>query len=276
MSLSLKEQILAAAEAIRSCTSREFDIGIILGTGLGDLADRIESPVVIPYEDIPHFPESTVAFHAGRLVCGELAGRSVLVMQGRFHYYEGYAMSHITLPIRVMSELGIESLLITNAAGGIVPDLTPGSVSLIRDHINLMGDNPLIGPHEPYLGERFPDMSDPYDPEYRSLVQEVAGELDIPVRETVYAAISGPTFETPAEIRMLQLCGAESVGMSVIPEVLVARQLKMRVLALSIITDQSLPTEMQPISHKEVSQVAKIVGPTLQKLVIHLLERIDL
>lgn len=249
-------------------------IGVILGTGLGELAERVEQPIVLPYAEIPHFPESTVKFHAGRLVAGQLRGKSLLVMQGRFHRYEGYPLSEVTLPVRVMARLGVKTLLVTNAAGGIRPHLTPGTLALIRDHINLMGDNPLIGPHDESFGERFPDMSEPYCRRLRQSAQEAARALGMTLPETVYAAVSGPSFETPAEIRMLQILGADTVGMSVVPEVIVARQMGMEVLALTAVTDQALPDAMAPISHEEVSRVAKEMTPAFIKLATEIIARI--
>ncbi|MBN1464235.1 purine-nucleoside phosphorylase [candidate division KSB1 bacterium] len=249
-------------------------IGLILGTGLGTLGDKIQRATMINYGEIPYFPESTVEFHAGKLISGTLAGQAVLAMQGRFHYYEGYTMQEITLPIRVMHQLGIRTLIISNAAGGIREELSPGTLALINDHINLMGDNPLIGTFDPFLGSRFPDMSEPYSVKLRHLAHKAAEDLGIKLVDSIYAAVSGPSFETPAEIRMLRAFGIDSIGMSVVPEVLVARQLAMDVLGLSAITDQSLPEEMQPISHEQVSRVAKEITPTFNALVEEIIKRI--
>ncbi len=264
---SYKQQISQAVDYISKHIGRDIQIGIILGTGLGPLAEEIENAHVIPYGEIPNFPESTVKFHNGRLVIGDLADKSVLTMQGRFHFYEGYSMRSITLPIRVMHQLGVKTLILSNAAGGIRERTPAGTIALIKDHINLMGDNPLIGPYDEFLGERFPDMSQPYSKRLRNIARTVARELDIPVIEAVYAAVSGPSYETAAEIRMLQSIGVDAVGMSVVPEVLVARQLGMDVLTVTVITDQALPDQMLPVSHDEVSAVADKVGPDFRRLV---------
>lgn len=269
-----KNKILQAASFLQERLSEPPQIGLILGTGLGDLADKIQNPIVLSYGEIPHFPESTVKFHAGQLIAGQLEGKSVFAMQGRFHYYEGYKMRDITLPIRVMFQLGIRTLIVTNAAGGIREHLTPGSLALINDHINLMGDNPLIGPYDDFLGSRFPDMSEPYSKKLRQLAHATAEDLNISLIDNIYAAVSGPSFETPAEIKMLQILGADSVGMSVVPEVLTARQLGMDVLGISAITDQALPDNMPPISHEEVSRVAKEMTPRFVALVSEIIKRI--
>jgi len=265
--LELKEQILQAASFIRNADSRKPTVGLILGTGLGTLADELSNTKTFSYKEIPHFPESTVKFHKGRLLIGELSGKILVTMQGRFHYYEGYPMRQITLPVRVMQQLGVETLIVTNAVGGIREHLVPGSLAAINDHINLMGDNPLIGPYDEFLGVRFPDMSEPYSRRLLRLAHQVAERNGVHLFDTVYAAVSGPSFETPAEIRMLQILGADTVGMSVVPEVLVARQMDVEVLGLSAITDQALPENTPEVSHEEVSQVANRIGPVLAKLV---------
>lgn len=265
--IKYKQQITQAADFISGHISRDPQIGIVLGTGLGPLAEEIKNARAIPYGEIPNFPESTVKFHKGRLVLGDLVGKSVFAMQGRFHYYEGYPMRSITLPVRVMHQLGIKTLILSNAAGGIRERTPAGTIALIKDHINLMGNNPLIGPYEEFLGERFPDMSQPYSKRLRNIAQDVAAELDIPVIEAVYAAVSGPSYETAAEIRMLQTLDVDAVGMSVVPEVLVARQLGMEVLTVTVITDQALPDKMLPVSHEQVSAVADKVGPDFRRLV---------
>jgi purine-nucleoside phosphorylase len=263
----LKNQVQEAATFIAARCEINADIGIILGTGLGPLADEMKNAVIIPYHEIPHFPESTVKFHAGRLVVGTLNGKSVMAMQGRFHYYEGYAMQKITLPVRVMHRMGIRRLIVTNAAGGIRDRLPAGTIAVITDHINMMGANPLIGPYDESLGERFPDMSEPYSKRLRQLTHRIADQLGISVADTVYAAVTGPSYETAAELGMLQLIGADTVGMSVVPEVLVARQLDMEVLAISVITDQALPDKMQQITHEDVSTVADQAGPKFRQLI---------
>jgi purine-nucleoside phosphorylase len=264
--VELKQQVLEAAAWIRKADPREFDLAIILGTGLGALADEMSDARIIAYGDIPHFPESTVKFHAGRLVLGKLEGKTLLAMQGRFHGYEGYPMRQITLPVRVMHELGIRRLILTNAAGGIRPDLVPGSIALIKDHINLMGANPLIGPYDPFLGVRFPDMSEPYSIVLRDLAMKIAAKQGIRLHETIFGAVIGPSFETEAEIRMLQILGVDTVGMSVVPETLVARQLAMEVLGLTAVTDQALPGTMTSVSHEEVNHVASELGPRFRSL----------
>jgi len=264
--VELLEQVRTAAEWIRKEDSRPFDLGIILGTGLGALADEISAARIIPYGEIPHFPESTVKFHAGRLVLGELEGKMVMAMQGRFHGYEGYPLRQVTLPVRVMHALGIRRLILTNAAGGIQPQLVPGSIALIKDHINLMGASPLIGPYDPALGVRFPDMSEPYSAALRRLARQAAAELKIELHETTFGAVMGPAFETEAEIRMLQILGIDTVGMSVVPEVLVARQLEMELLAVTAVTDQSLPGAMNSVSHEQVNHVAAELGPRMRAL----------
>jgi purine-nucleoside phosphorylase len=220
----------------------------------------------LAYEKIPHFPASTVDFHAGQLIAGTIANKNLLVMQGRFHFYEGLEASRVTFPIRVMHELGITDLLLTHAVGGMQPHLKAGTLGCISDHINLMGTHPLIGSHAEHLGTRFPDMSEPYDKRLQSFAHAQAQKLDIPLHRTVYAAVSGPSYETPAEINMLQILGADTIGMSVVPEVLVARQLGMKVLALSVITDQALPEQMVPVSHQEVARVARKTAPKVEKL----------
>ena len=270
--MTLKEKTIQAAEFVSSKIGAKPEIGIILGTGLGSLADRIKDAVVISYSEIPNFPDSTVKFHAGKLICGTLCGKSVMVMQGRFHYYEGYPMRDFTMPVRMMHYLGARTLLVSNAAGGIREHLIPGTLALITDHINLMGMNPLIGPFEDFLGTRFPDMSDPYTKELRDLAHKIARELEINLVDNIYAAISGPSFETPAEIRMLQNLGADSVGMSVVPEALVARQLGMRILGITAITDQALPDSMAELTHEEVSRVAKEITPKFNALVERIIE----
>lgn len=270
---ALPQKIMEAAEFLRKRLPQSPRIGLILGTGLGDLAERVERPMIIPYTEIPHFPESTVKFHAGRFVAGSLRGKSLLVMQGRFHYYEGYPLQQVTLPVRVMAHLGITTLFVTNAAGGIRLHLVPGTLALITDHINLMGNNPLIGAYDEFLGERFPDMSEPYSLRLRRLALATAKEINIPLVENIYAAVSGPSFETQAEIRMLQTLGADSVGMSVVPEVLVARQIGMEVLAITAITDQALPGAMQPITHEEVSRTAKVMTPRFIRLAEEIIAR---
>jgi purine-nucleoside phosphorylase len=265
------QEIEAASAYIHSRDERPVEVGLVLGTGLGLLADEINQATILPYSEIPHFPESTVKFHAGRLVIGSLAGKSVIAMQGRFHYYEGHSMRAITLPIRVMHRLGIRRLVVTHAAGGMRPHLPPGTMAIIADHINMMGANPLLGPYDERLGERFVDMSEPYSLRLRQLAITTAQRLGLELPSTVYAAVSGPSFETQAELRMLQQCGADTVGMSVVPEVLTARQLDMEVLGLTVITDQALPDQMISVSHEQVNEVANKVGPNFRRLVTEII-----
>ncbi len=247
----------------------EPEVGLILGSGLGPLAEEVENPLAIPYSEIPHFPVSTVAGHAGRLVLGRLAGRQVAVMQGRFHYYEGYSLAEVTFPVRVLKALGIKALFLTNAAGGVNPDYTPGDLMLIRDHINLIGDNPLRGPNDADLGPRFPDMSEAWDPDIRAAARRVAEAEGIRVREGVYVALSGPTYETPAEVALLRTVGGDAVGMSTVPEAIVARHAGLRVFGVSCVTNVHLPVGhpgRKEVSHQEVIDVANRAGSDLGRL----------
>ncbi|WML32335.1 purine-nucleoside phosphorylase [Neobacillus sp. OS1-32] len=234
-------------------------IGLILGSGLGVLADEIEQPVKIPYHDIPDFPVSTVEGHAGQLVFGVLNGVEVVAMQGRFHFYEGYDMEKVTFPVRVMKQLGVEILIVTNAAGGVNESFSPGDLMIIKDHINNMGTNPLIGPNDVKLGERFPDMSETYSKELRVIAKEVAAQLKIPVKEGVYFANPGPVYETPAEIRMIRTLGGDAVGMSTVPEVIVARHSRMKVLGISCISNMAAGILDQPLAHEEVIETTEKV-----------------
>lgn len=261
------EQTERAAEAIRKKMKQTPKIGLVLGSGLGVLAEEIANPVTIPYGEIPHFPVSTVQGHAGQLVIGDLESQPVVAMQGRFHFYEGYSMKEVTFPVRVMKALGVETLLVTNAAGGINTHFEAGDLMLIRDHLNLMFTNPLIGPNYQEWGERFPDMSEAYDPVYRRLANRVAEALDIPLKEGVYAGMTGPSYETPAEIRMLRRMGADAVGMSTVPEVLVARHAGIRVLGISCISNMAAGILPQPLSHDEVVETAERVKPRFIQLV---------
>lgn len=246
--------IRAAAEVVRGRSAVEPRIGIVLGTGLGGLAERIEVETAIPYEEVPGFPLSTVESHSGRLLLGHLGGKPVVAMQGRFHRYEGYTLRQVTFPVRVMRALGAEVLLVSNACGGMNPLWSPGDLVLISDHLNLIGDNPLVGANVEALGPRFPDMSEPYDAELRALAQRVALERGIPLHSGVYAAVAGPNLETRAEYRMLRALGADVVGMSTVPEVIVAVHGGMRVLGISIITDACLPDAL------EVADIERIIG----------------
>lgn len=257
--ISEKAQNVKLAEARRYIMEQVPslpELGIILGSGLGTFADLVEEKVVIPYKDIPHFPISTVEGHAGQLVFGKVAGRKVMVMQGRFHYYEGYSMQEVTFPIRVMQVLGATGLIVTNAAGGINSAFHPGDLILIKDHLNLMGDNPLRGANLLSLGPRFPDLSEGYDLEWRQKALTIARELGINPQEGVYAAMSGPNYETPAEIRYLRTIGADMVGMSTVPEVIVANHGGMQVLGISCVTNMAAGILAQKLNHSEVMETA--------------------
>jgi purine-nucleoside phosphorylase len=242
-------------------------LGIILGTGLGGLVKEIAAAEVIPYDQIPNFPVSTVEGHAGRLIFGTLSGRAVMVMQGRFHYYEGYSMQQITFPVRVMKALGARTMLVSNACGGVNPSYAAGDIMIMADHINFMGDNPLLERNEESLGPRFPDMCRAYDPELIALAQRVALAERIKVQQGVYMAFSGPNLETAAEYRMARAMGADVVGMSSVPEVIVARHAGLRVLGLSIVTDMGLPDALQPASLEHILQVAAATEPAFVRLV---------
>lgn len=250
-------------------------IGIILGTGLGGLVNEIEIRQEIHYKDIPNFPLSTVESHAGKLILGNLAGKMVLAMQGRFHYYEGYTMQQITLPVRVMYELGIRTLIISNACGGMNPQFSRGDLMLLDDHINLIGDNPLIGPNLDEYGPRFPDMSEPYSKRLIKLAEQTALENQVILRKGVYLAVSGPNLETKAEYRFLRATGADVVGMSTIPEDIVAVHMGMDVLAISVITDECFPDSLQPVSVEEIVATANKAEPRLTLLMKEIIRKIQ-
>ena len=268
------ERVERAADVVRARYARTPDAAVILGTGLGALAGRISVEATIDYRDIPGFPLSTVESHAGRLLCGTLAGKTVVAMQGRFHRYEGYSLSQVTFPVRVLRALGAETLVVSNACGGMHPLWAPGDLMLIADHINLIGDNPLIGPNDDRLGPRFPDMSEPYDRGLRALARAVALEHRVTLREGVYVAVPGPNLETRAEYRYLRGIGADVVGMSTVPEVIVAIHGGMRVLGISIITDQCLPDALEPATVEKIIAVAGRAEPNLTTLVCGVLERV--
>ena len=263
----LYTQIREAADHIRSLTPVVPEFGLILGTGLGDLAGRIEDAVSIPYGDVPHFVESTATSHDGNLVIGTLEGRAVCAMQGRVHFYEGYSMQQVTLPVRVMRELGAHTLIMSNAVGGMNPKHRPGDIGVIVDHINLMGDNPLIGPNDERLGPRFPDMSQPYDRQYIALCDKVALEQHLHLRHFVYVAVAGPNLETAAEYRFLRQLGADTVGMSSVPENLVAVHGGMKVLGLSVITDACFPDNLHPARVEDILKIAGEAQPRLEALI---------
>jgi purine-nucleoside phosphorylase len=268
--------VVEAVRAIREKARTPFvpEVAVILGTGLGALADDLQAEARIPYAEIPGFPASTVETHAGRLLVGTLAGRRVALMQGRFHRYEGYTLQQIGFPIRVLKALGARTLVVSNVSGGMHPLWATGDLVLIADHINLLGDNPLVGPNSDQDGPRFPDMSAAYDPALRALARDAALDLKIPLREGVYVAVAGPNLETRAEYRMLRTMGADVVGMSTVPEVIVAVHQGMRVLGLSIITDQCLPDALEPTSVERIIAVARAAEPRLAAVVRGVLERL--
>jgi purine-nucleoside phosphorylase len=264
------EQIDQAAETIRKRISNRPRVGMILGSGLNSLAESVQQAEVIPYSELPNWPLSTVHGHAGQLAIGELEGQSVFVMQGRIHFYEGYSMSQITLPVRVMLRLGLEMMFVTNAAGGVNPDFVPGDVMLISDNLNLigmMGANPLMGPNIDELGPRFPDMSQAYDRELMAAAKQVSVKENIPLREGVYCALSGPSFEGPADLRFLRMAGADAVGMSTVPEVIVARHGGIRVLGFSGISNKANLDGSTVTTHEEVIEAGKIIAPKLETIV---------
>jgi purine-nucleoside phosphorylase len=272
---SLYDQVQTAAAAVRRRTALVPEVGIILGTGLGGLVREIAVEAEVPYEQIPGFPLSTVESHAGKLLLGRLSERRVVAMQGRFHRYEGYDLQQVTFPVRVLQALGARVLVVSNACGGMNPLWSPGDMVLISDHINLLGDNPLVGPNDERLGPRFPDMSAPYDPDLRALVRTAALELGIVLREGVYVAVPGPNLETRAEYRMLRGIGADVVGMSTVPEVIVANHQGMRTVGISIITDQCLPDALEPADLEKIIATAMRAEPNLTRLITTLVERLS-
>ena len=264
------EQIDQAAEAIRKRISSRPRVGLILGSGLNSLAESVQNAEIIPYRELPNWPVSTVHGHAGQLVIGDLEGQTVFVMQGRIHFYEGYSMSQITLPVRVMIRLGLEMMFVTNAAGGVNPDFKPGDVMLITDHLNLLGmsgANPLMGPNIDELGPRFPDMSQAYDRELMAAARGVASGENIRLCEGVYCALSGPSFEGPADLRFLRMAGADAVGMSTVPEVIVARHGGLRVLGFSGISNKANLDGSTITTHEEVIEAGRIITPKLEKII---------
>jgi purine-nucleoside phosphorylase len=271
---TLVDRIQAAADVVRARSALEPAVGIILGTGLGGLAAEIDVEAEVPYERIPGFPLSTVESHAGKLLLGRLGRKPVVAMQGRFHRYEGYDLHQVTFPVRVMHALGARTLVVSNACGGMNPLWAPGDLVLLSDHINLLGDNPLVGPNDERLGLRFPDLSDPYDSELRAEARKVALELGIVLREGVYVAVAGPNLETRAEYRMLRAMGADVVGMSTVPEVIVAAHQGMRVIGISIITDQCLPDALEPADISRIIATAAGAEPQLTRLITAIVERL--
>ena len=265
------------AEAVRQRISNQPKLGMILGSGLGALADTVENPEIIPYDELPNWPVSTVIGHSGRLVVGKLENQDVLVMQGRTHYYEGYGMDQVTLPVRVMHRLGIEMLFVTNAAGAVDPDFDPGDLMLITDHINLLGmsgPNPLRGPNLEEFGPRFPDMSRAYDSELMDFAREVAANDDFRLNEGVYICLAGPSFETPADLRFLRAIGVDAVGMSTVPEVTIARHGGMRVLGVSGISNKANLDGSTITTHEEVLEAGQVIVPKMVKLMRGVLNRI--
>ena len=261
----------AAAKVLAVCG--KADIGVILGSGLGDYAEALEDAIKLPYSEIPGFPRSTVAGHAGMWCCGTLYGKRVVMMQGRFHYYEGYGMKDVTLPVRVMQKIGVKTLIVTNAAGGVNLGYHPGELMVIGDIFSMTAQNPLIGPNLDAFGPRFPDMSCAFDKELRALAHECASEQGFALREGVYAQMTGPTYETPAEIRMLRTLGADAVGMSTVPEVIVARHGGMRVLGISCITNMAAGILDQPLNHAEVTETANRVKGQFRNLLDRIIEK---
>lgn len=270
----LRQHIDDALRFLRTKTSMDPGVGIILGTGLGGLAQEIIPEVIVNYEDIPHFPVSTVESHHGRLIFGTLGGKAVVAMQGRFHYYEGYTLKQVTYPVRVMKFLGVQTLLISNAAGGMNPHFRPGTIMIISDHINLLGDNPLIGPNDDTLGPRFPDMSEPYSQQLIKTAEQVALDLKIRTERGVFVAVPGPNLETRAEYRFLRFIGGDAVGMSTVPEVIVAVHMGVGVLGFSIITDECFPDSLQPANVDEIIAVAMRTEPKLTAIMKGVVERI--
>ncbi len=272
MDLSMK--IKNAADFIIQKSKYKPEIGLILGSGLGSLADSIENPEFYPYEELPHFPVSTVEGHAGRLVIGMLNGKCVVAMQGRFHYYEGYHFNEVTFPVRVMKLLGVETLIVTNACGAVNENFKAGDLMIITDQINFSGDNPLIGRNLDEFGPRFPDMSNAFTPELVAKAEEIAKDLNIEIQKGVYMMFSGPTYETPAEVRMARIVGADAVGMSTVPEVIVAAHSGMKVLGISCLTNMAAGILDQPLNHEEVMETSAKVKDTFTRLMNKIIEQI--
>lgn len=271
--MHVTSEINSAKEYIKEITKYEPEIGIILGSGLGDLADNLEESVTIPYEDIPHFSKSEAKGHANQLVIGKLKGRTVVAMKGRYHYYEGYTLDEVTFPVRVMKALGIETLIVTNACGAVNTSFNPGELMLITDHINLVGTNPLIGKNNDELGPRFPDVSQVYNKDLRNLAKEIAEEQEIVLREGVYGWWSGPAYETPAEIRMIRTLGGDAIGMSTVPETIVAVHAGLKILGVSCLTNMACGILDQPLSHQEVVEVAGQAKGKFIRLITEVIHR---
>lgn len=268
------EEIKLTATFLKNKTKFNPEIGIILGTGLGGLVKEINIEQTIPYEEIPGFPVSTVEGHSGKLILGELGGKKVMAMQGRFHYYEGYSMNQVVFPVRVMKYLGIQKLFVSNASGGVNPNFEIGDVMIINDHINMFGNNPLMGKNENELGTRFPDMSEAYDKKMISKAKEIAKKNNIQIQEGVYVGLSGPCLETPAEYKMVRNLGGDTVGMSTVPEVIAARHMGIPCFAVSIITDLGVPGKIVKVTHEEVQQVASKAEPIMTFLMKELISQV--
>ena len=273
---SLKQQIDRAVSVVRERVSLAPQVAIILGSGLGALAGEVRADAVIPYAEIPGFPRSTVEGHAGNLLVGRLEGRAVAVMQGRAHFYEGYSLADVVFPVRVIRALGARVLLVSNAAGGINRLWSSGDLMIITDHINFMGSNPLMGPNDPDLGPRFPDMSQAYDPDLIALAERAALAEGIAIRKGVYAGVHGPSYETPAELRMLRGWGADAVGMSTVPEVIAARHMGMRVLGITAITDMATGEQIKTVTHEDVMAVAREIEPKFIRVVKRIVREMKL
>ena len=269
-----KKQLNDSVSYLKKKGFKEPEVGIILGTGLGQLVEQIENPIVAHYHNIPYFPLATVEFHSGKLIFGELMGKKVIVMQGRFHLYEGYDLIDITYPIRVMHQLGIKRLFVSNAAGAINLNFKKGDIMLIEDHINMQGGSPLAFKNVSEFGDRFVDMCEPYDPKMRDMMVEIAERESISLQKGVYVAVVGPQLETKAEYRMLKTLGADAVGMSTVPEVIVANHLRLPIVAVSVLTDECDPDNLQPINIKEILEVAGKTEPKMIKLFTELIKRI--
>ncbi len=268
---TLRDKVKESASFIKAKLDVLPEVGMVLGSGLGVLAEEVEDPISIDYQEIPNFPVSTVKGHSGCLVIGKMEGKNVLIQKGRWHYYEGYSMEQVVFCIRVMRELGITKLFVTNAAGGINPLFVPGDLMVISDHVNMMGTNPLIGPNDDYFGTRFPDLSKAYDPDYRALAVKCAAELGYRVHEGVYLGLTGPSYETQAELRMFQRWGLDAVGMSTVPEVIAAVHCGMRVVGISCITNIFIPGKAA--DHKEVLDAAESVKPFFKRLTRQIVSR---
>jgi purine-nucleoside phosphorylase len=270
----LLSRIQETTRFIRKKTNAKPKVAVVLGTGLGQISGRVVKKAVLPYDTIPDFPRTTVESHAGRLLFGTLKGKEILVMEGRFHFYEGYSLDEITFPIRVMKALGVEVVILSSAAGGMNPDYRKGDLVVVSDHINFMGVNPLIGPNDPRLGIRFPDMIEPYSKRLIELAKKVAKKKDITLHEGVYIGVTGPNLETPAEYKLMRLIGADVVGMSTVPEVIVGVHAKLELLAISVVTDMCLPESLVPVSIEEVIRTAQEASPRLDRLIEGIVENL--